>query len=133
MPTMVAAVASAPASDPRWWLRQRDRQRMWRAVVSAERAVQAANAADAPLGDLVILTRRLHRTARSVDAMLRAGADGEAKSHVADVMTAASEIRSAAVDALVSVAQPQATGLTDAVSLEVAALRHGLAAASGRR
>src|SRR4051794_35155607 len=41
-PALAARVAAVPATDPRWWLRQQRRQRMWRAVASAERAVQAA-------------------------------------------------------------------------------------------
>jgi hypothetical protein len=62
--------------------------------------------------------------------MLRAGADDEARTHLAQVIDAARDIRAAAVDALITVAQPQATGLADAVRVEVAAIRHGLAAAN---
>lgn len=132
-PALAARVAAVPATDPRWWLRQHQRQRMWRAVASTERAVRAARAADAPLGDLAFLTRQLHRTARSVDAMLRAGADNEARVHLAEVLDAAYDIRAAAVEAMLTVAQPQATGLADAVRTEVAAVRYGLTAADSSR
>src|SRR4051812_35235288 len=102
-PALAARGAAVPAGDPRWGAGQHQRQRMWRAVAAAERAVRAARASDAPLGDLAVLTRQLHRAALSVDAMLRAGADHEARAHLAEVLTAADGIRSAAVEALVMV------------------------------
>jgi hypothetical protein len=117
---------AAPVSDPRWWLTQRDRHRMWRAVSSAEKAVQAAVSADAPVGDLPFLVRRLDKAARSVDAVVRAGGD---RAEVQETVRTAEDIRAAAVEALTSVARPETTSIAADVRLEIAALRHGLAAA----
>jgi hypothetical protein len=127
-PAALAAVASLPLADVAWWLGQRDRHRMWRAVTAAERAVRAAKKADAPLGDLVVLTRRLRASASASDALVRAGSR-DARRHVDEVVTASHDIQAAAGESLLLIAGPASTGLVDAVRVEVTALRHGLAAA----
>ena len=124
---LVAAVASAAVTEPRWWATQHRRHQMWRAVSSAERAVRAARSAGAPTGDLRVLVHQLRRAARSVDAALRAGAGSS--SQVTEVVATAREIQQVATDALMSVAGPESAGIAAAVEIEVAALRHGLAAA----
>jgi hypothetical protein len=128
-----AAVASAPVADPQWWATQHERHRMWRAVSGAERAVRAARSAQAPTGDLAGLVRRLRLTARTVDASLRAGGRGGdpivSRRQAADIVDAAREIHRVASEALAAVARPETAGLAAAVEIEVAALRHGLAAA----
>jgi hypothetical protein len=126
-PAALAAVAALPVTDVDWWLGQRDRHRMWRAVSSAERAVAAAKQADAPLGDLVVLTRQLRSTARSTDALVRAGGR-DSRRQVDDVVAAAHDIRAVTAESLLLVARPETSWLADAVRTEVAALRHGLAA-----
>jgi hypothetical protein len=123
-PALAAAVASLPVADAGWWLGQRDRHRMWRAVSAAERAVAAARSADAPIGDLVVLTRRLRSSARATDALVRAGGRSAGRD-VTEVVATAREIQRAAAESLLVVARPAATGLADAVRIEVAALRHG--------
>jgi hypothetical protein len=125
-----ALVASAPVADRHWWVTQHERHRMWRAVSGAERAVRAARAADAPTGDLRSLVRQLRTAARSVDAGLRTGsAAGPARAQATEVVAAAREIHQAAAEALIAVSRPETTGITAAIEVEVAALRHGLAAA----
>src|SRR3954451_20659496 len=125
-----AVVASAPIADHHWWTTQHERHRMWRAVSGAERAVRAARSADAPTGDLRSVVRQLRTAARSVDAALRTDSTaGPARAQAAEVVAAARDIHQAADDALVTVARREPTGLAAAVELEVAALRHGLAAA----
>jgi hypothetical protein len=132
---VMVGFASLPVTDVSWWAVQRDRHRMWRAVTTAERAVSGAVAADAPIGDLPALSRRLRRTAESVDATLCAsggspGGTRQARQQVTEVILAAKQLHGAAVEALTSIAQPATSGLTDAVLVEVAALRHGLATVS---
>ena len=128
-----ALVSSSPVADRHWWVTQHERHRMWRAVSGAERAVRAARSADAPTGDLVGVTYQLRTAARSVDAALRTGsAAGPARAQAAEVVAAAREIHQAAADALVAVAAPETSGIAASVELEVAALRHGLAAAAHR-
>src|SRR4051812_15373517 len=129
---VVSGVAALPVADVSWWATQRDRHRMWRAVTAADRAVATAVAADAPVGDLAALTRRVRKTAASVDAALRAGGrtapmPEPVRRQLADVVRAADDVRDAAVEALAAVAQPATSALSDAVRIEVAALRHGLA------
>jgi hypothetical protein len=128
-----AALAAAPVADRDWWVTQRERHRMWRAVAAAERAVHAARRADAPVGDLAVLSRQLRSTARTVDALQRAGGRGRrSRQRVDEVVAAAGSIQAAATESLLAVAEPETTGITAAVELEIAALRHGLAAAGHR-
>src|SRR3954462_1380328 len=125
-----AVVASAPIADRHWWTTQHERHRMWRAVSGAERAVRAARSADAPTGDLRSIVRQLRSAAGAGDAALRtASTAGPARAQAAEIVAAARAIHQAAADALIAVARPDPTGLAATVKLEVAALRHGLAAA----
>lgn len=126
----VGLVAASPVTDRRWWLAQQQRHQMWRAVSGAERAMRAARSAGAPTGDLRVLVHQLRGAARSVDAALRAGAGS--KSQAAEVVATAHQIQHVAAEALMSVARPESAGLAAAVEVEVAALRHGLAAAAHR-
>jgi hypothetical protein len=81
-----------------------------------------------------MLVHQLRVAARSVDAALRAGArvGGSARSEAAAVASSAAEIQQIATDALMAVARPETAGIAAAVEVEVAALRHGLAAAAHR-
>jgi len=127
---VIGAVASSPLTDRHWWAAQQRRHQMWRAVSAAERAVRAARSAGAPTGDLRVLVHQLRAAAAAVDAALRAGAAG--RHDAAEVVTAAREIQHVAADALMSVARPESASIAAAVEIEVAALRHGLAAANHR-
>lgn len=127
----VAAVAAAPVSHPGWWLVQRDRHRLWRAVTAAERAVGTAAASGVPVGDLPALTRRLRRRAESADDVLRASGGtppSNARAAVTELVQLADQVRAAATDALLTVSQDRGSGLAEAIAVEVTALRHGLAA-----
>jgi hypothetical protein len=132
-------LAAAPVTSLSWWQTQRDRHQVWRAVGAAERAVATAVRAQAPVGELPMLTRRLRRTAESVDRLLCTADDTNRRSRrVAAEMRLVDEmagtIRQAAVEAVLSVAAPATSSLADAVAIEVTALRHGLnVAATGRR
>jgi hypothetical protein len=107
---------------------------MWRAVTSAEHAVGVARAADAPVGDLPALARRLRSAAGGVDAVLRAGAQGsslrgEDRAACDQVVKAAADIQRAALSSL-RLAQTDAEPLLSAVQIEVAALAAGVRAAT---
>src|SRR5271169_928252 len=60
-----------PMPDHRWRTLQRARRDLLRASSGAEHAVLEARAAEAPLGDLEGLTRRMRRAAIDVDRSLR--------------------------------------------------------------
>jgi len=130
--------SSAPMTDLSWWQAQRDRHRLWRAVSAAERAVAAADAAQAPVGDLPALARRLRRTAAGVDALLSASSasstqSGRVGAELRQLLATAEAIRDAAVDSLLGVAEPNRASLADSVRTEVSALRHGLRVAALNR
>jgi hypothetical protein len=135
---IAAASASASATSLSWWQTQRDRHRVWRAVGVAERAVASAVQAQAPVGELPMLTRRLRRTAQSVDRLLCTADDPSRRSRrvaaeMQLVLELAESIRQAAQDAVLSVAAPATSSLADAVAVEVSALRHGLSVAAMSR
>jgi hypothetical protein len=128
---VVVGMAALSVTDRAWWVVQRDRHRMWRAVTSAERAVATAVAENAPIGDLAALTRHLLSTAGSVDAALRACEHSSVglrplREQVSAVVGAANQIHAAALEALTAIAVPVTSRLTDAVRVEVAAVRHGI-------
>jgi hypothetical protein len=111
-------------ADAGWWVNQRDRRRMWRAVTGAEQAVAAANGAGVPTGDLTSVTRRLRVTARTLDAGLAAPRRSDAVlAQVAVVVGAADEVARAATDAVAADVADQTGRLLDAARLEIAALR----------
>ena len=116
-----------------WWLVQHQRQRMWRAVWSAEHAVSAAQKSGAPLGDLPTVARQLAKAARAVDALLGASAGdptsrGLARAELVRVETAASDLQRAAVDSLRMVAGDDTDDVVSTAHLEVTALAAGLQA-----
>lgn len=129
----VRATAVATVGSPTWWVAQRDRHRMWRAVSSAQHAVAVAQRAGAPVGDLPTLTRQLSGAARGLDAVLRAGArGGAARGELAAerrrLEAAAAALHEAALDSLRIVAAADAEPVLSQVRLEVAALGAGLRA-----
>jgi hypothetical protein len=130
-----AASSVELVGNPLWWSAQRTRRRMWRALADAERAVRAAQRVDAPVGELPLLSRQLHGSARLVDAQLRsaaatgAPASPEVAAQVRDVMRAAAEINAAVSSAITETVQPQLAPLLAAVGREAAALSAGTRAA----
>ena len=138
-PAAVRLLAAAPVTNLSWWQTQRDRHRVWRAVGAAERAVATAVRSQAPVGELPLLTRRLRKTAESVDRLLCTADNSSRRSRritaeMQLLLEMAESIRQAALESLLSVAGPATTSLADAVAVEVSALRHGLSvAAPGRR
>lgn len=86
------------------------RRQLWQGVGGADRAVRDAVVAGAPVGDLPSLLRRLRSTADALDRLLADGDDRELDRHladvrrqVADVLSTAAAIRSAATAATVAV------------------------------
>jgi len=130
-------LTAATIGSPSWWGVQRDRQRMWQAVAAAQRAVQVAVDAGAPVGDLPDLSQQLTQAARSLDAILQAsagghrsdGSDGDLAAQRDRIETSARDIQRAAVDSLRVVGAPDADSLASAVRIEVTALAAGVRAA----
>jgi hypothetical protein len=128
------SVASTTIGSPGWWVAQNCRHRMWRAVTSAEHAVSVAHRADVAVGDLPGLATRLRATADGVDAVLRAcGRQGSLREHdrrdCERIVTAASELRQAALSSLRSGSHTDTETIASAVQIEVAALAAGIRAA----
>lgn len=129
---------TVPVASPAWWGLARRRHAMWRAVSSAEQAVETARREGAPVGDLPGLAGRLRAAAVGVDAVLRASAGARSLTRDADVErarieAAAHEVHQAAVDSLRLVAPVDAEPVLSAVRLEVTALAAGVRAAGLRR
>lgn len=129
----VSEGVTSTVASPSWWLVQRDRRSMWRSVATARRAVAVASRANAPVGDLPVLTRQLQKAAVGVDAALRASG-GErriARDVTADrirIEEAAADIRSAAVASLGAI-RADVQPVVSAISIEVTALAAGIQAA----
>lgn len=122
-----------PVPDARWWSAARARRQVLRAVAAAEQAVDAARAADAPVGDLPQLARRLRASADAVDASLAVaqrgawrhdGADGT-EEQVHEVLRAAACIHEAAVVALSAGSAHRRAGLVHDAEHELAAISAG--------
>src|SRR5436190_12110865 len=133
-PGAVRAVAAATVASPGWWVAQRDRQRMWRSVSSAEHAVRVAQRSGAPVGDMPSLTRQLRSAASGVDAVLRASARdrslrNETSAQLTHIEAAAADLQSAALHSLRMVAGPETDDVVSAARIEVEALAAGLRAA----
>jgi hypothetical protein len=133
---LVGSVASASIGSPGWWLAQNRRHRMWRAVTSAEHALNVARQADVALGDLPALAVRLHEAARGVDAVLRAGGrqgrlGDRDRADCDQVVAAAMDLRSAALSSLRAGSRADLETVVSAVRLEVAAVAAGARAAHG--
>ncbi len=132
------AARVAPAGSPTWWLAQRDRVQMWRSVAAAEHALSAATRAGAPTGDLPALVLQLRRSALDVEQALRGASRAPRRlgSHVhnqvQEICDAAEGIRAVATETVVAFARPSLDDLTEAVRVEVDALRFGLQAISTR-
>ncbi len=81
------------------------RRQLWQGVGDADRAVRDAVDAGAPVGDLPSLDRRLRATATALDRLLATDDDrhlADVRRQVADVLSTAAAIRSAATSAAVA-------------------------------
>jgi hypothetical protein len=111
---------------------------MWRSVAAAEHAVSAATRAGAPTGELPALVLQLRRSALDVDQALRGAScaprrlGNHVHSQVQQVRDAAENIRAVATETAAAFARPSLNNLTEAVRVEVDALRFGLQAISTR-
>lgn len=122
-----------PLPDARWRSVTRSRRQVLRAVSSAERAVDAARVAGAPVGDLPQLARRLRSSADAVDASLAVEQRGAWSHHgtggtdeqVREVLRAAACIHEAAAVALAAGAGRERTGLLHDAERELAAISAG--------
>ncbi|HET6908110.1 MAG TPA: hypothetical protein VFH54_02135 [Mycobacteriales bacterium] len=119
--------------SPSWWLVQRDRHAMWRDVAAARRAVAVATRAEAPVGDLPLLTRQLRDAAAGVDAQLRASSGElrvarEVEMDRVRIQKAAADIRASALASL-GATRVDVQPVVSAISVEVAALAAGVQAA----
>jgi hypothetical protein len=128
--------------DPRWWAAQRERRRMWGAVSSALRAVEQAEGAGAPVGELPRLCAELRVAASELDRLLAAshtpgmhlgpGAlDQGARRDIQGVMVAADQVRQGALSSLRHQASPRVADLVSSVNLETEAFRTGLSRSHG--
>ena len=130
------STAAASLGSPHWWAVQNRRHRMWRAVTSAQHAVTVARRTDVAVGDLPALADQLGAAARRVDSLLRAsGRHGSIRREDRDdcerIVTAASDLRAAALDSLRAGSHAETSSVVSAVQIEVAALSAGLRAANG--
>jgi hypothetical protein len=123
-----------PMPDHRWRTLQRARRELLRASTGAEHAVREARAAQAPLGDLEGLTRRLRHAAVDVDRSLRiaqrSGATeplDELLRHGNELTRAAAAIQRAAAESLTELHRHTTDELVNHVRLEEQAMVRGTA------
>jgi hypothetical protein len=121
-----------PMPDHRWRTLQRARRELLRASTGAEHAVREARAAQAPLGDLEGLTRRMRHAAIDVDRSLRiAQRSGgtepldELLRHGSELTRAAGAIQRAAAESLVELHRNTTDELVNHVRLEEQAMLRG--------
>jgi hypothetical protein len=125
------AAAGRPRANPSWWSIRSERRSLRRSASAAERAVVAAVAAGAPVGDLAALCHDLRRVYRDTDHRLMLAAidghvgDDQARSQAAAVRGSAERIRSLAVRTLTETSGPAASRLAAQVDTEAAALAAG--------
>ena len=123
-----------PMPDHRWRTLQRARRELLRASTGAEHAVREARAAEAPLGDLEGLTRRMRRAAIDVDRSLRIAQQSDAGEpmdellrHASEVTRAAGGIQRAAAESLAEMHRVTTDELASHVRLEEQAMLRGSA------
>jgi len=118
-----------PLPDHHWRRLQRARRDLLRATTGAEHAVREARAAEASLGDLEGLTRRLRHSSLDVDRSLRiaqqAGATvqvDELLRHAGELTRAARGIQHAAAESLADLHRHTTEELVSHVRIEEQAL-----------
>lgn len=123
-----------PVPNHRWRTLQRTRRDLLRASTGAEQAVREAREADASLGDLESLTRRLRQATLDVDRSLRiAQQSGASESmdellrHASELTRAARGIQRAAAESLAELHRHSTDELVGHVRLEEQVLLRGIA------
>jgi hypothetical protein len=123
-----------PMPDHRWRKLQRARRELLRASTGAEHAVREARAANAPLGDLEGLTRRMRHAAIDVDRSLRVAQQSgatdpldELLGHASELTQAAVGIQRAAAESLAGLHRHTTDELVSHVRLEEQAMLRGTA------
>lgn len=115
------------------WPAARARRELWRSVGAAEQAVDRAARAQAPVGELPLLARRLRAAAVQVDHVLVVAGTGRGPlpasvaAQVRVLDDAAGRLHAAAVAAVTESALPVTRQLQDDIDLEVRAVAAGVA------
>ena len=113
----------------------RTRRRMWVAIEDAEAAVHHADMTNAPVAELPAVCRSLREVAGQLDALLRlerrlpssaAGPDA-VRTQVADIITAARSVQSAALQACGDANEPQIRALVREAGNEIQIVAAALA------
>jgi hypothetical protein len=123
-----------PLPDRRWRAVARSRRELLLSVSAAERAVDVAATAGAPMGELRSLSRRLRKSADALDASLsvdqrrtaRSGELPDTNRQVDDLLRAAAHIHESAARALTAVSGSVQTGLVEDAERELAAVSAGV-------
>jgi hypothetical protein len=113
----------------------RARRRMWVAIEDAEAAVRLADATNAPVAELPAVCRSLREVAGQLDALLRlerrlplaAARPDAVRTQVADIITAARDVQSAALRACGDANEPQIRALVRDAGNEVQIVATALA------
>jgi hypothetical protein len=113
----------------------RARRRMWVAIEDAEAAVRHADATNAPVAELPAVCRSLREVAGQLDALLRlerrlplaAARPDAVRTQVADIITAARDVQSAALRACGDANEPQIRALVRDAGNEVQIVATALA------
>jgi hypothetical protein len=108
---------------------------MWVAIEDAEAAVHHADATDAPVAELPSVCRSLRQVAGQLDALLRlerrlpltTARPDAVRTQVADVITAARDVQSAALRACGDASEPQIRALVRDAGNEVEIVAAALA------
>jgi hypothetical protein len=117
---------ATPESDARGTA-ARTRRRLWSAIEDAEAAVRHADASHAPVGELPAVCRSLRQVAGQLDTLLRlerrlpapSARPDAVRTQVAEVMAAARDVQSAALQACGDANQPRIRALVRAAGDEV--------------
>jgi hypothetical protein len=133
--TVASAVGSRTGRKDAGWGAPRSRRELWGAVAKAESAVEEADRAGAPVGDLPDLCRRLRDAAGDVDRLLVMGAElpvdaaSSVRTQVAEVLAASANIRLAAVTATSDASAPRVSALAADADRELQCITAGVKSA----
>jgi hypothetical protein len=134
--TVASAVgARAGRRDVGGWGAPRSRRELWGSVAKAEAAVEEADRAGAPVGDLPDLCRRLRVAAGDVDRLLVMGAElpvdaaTGVRTQVAEVLSASANIRLAAVTATSDASAPRVSAIAADADRELQCITAGVKSA----
>ena len=120
---------ATPETVERAARRRRTRRRLWSAIEDAEAAVHHADASHAPVAELPAVCRSLRQVAGQLDTLLRlerrlppapSARPDAVRTQVAEVMTAARDVQSAALHACSDANEPRIRALVRDAGDEVA-------------